>query len=354
MLNYEQFKEQFKDDLKKSLEAEGYKIERIDVIPNAKLQHGEYDAITVRLEDSMVGPSGNLENFFDIYEKSNGNYDTVLGHVTEKFADAIENVPGYDVNQLKDYEFIKDKLVLDVVNAKKNEAILNEIPHKKLADLAVVYRAQLGRDGDGIATVLINNMMLEAMGVTPEQLHKDAVAIAPEIRPVEVNTLMGEIIELTGAEIPGLEVGGPEEQILVGTVRDKMHGACVLAYPDFLDNMASQNGGSFYIIPSSIHEVLMVPESLGTDPKALQEMIETVNATELRPEDILSDKLYHYDANERLFELADDYEKRQAKKEHKQERESAVKKLKDKELAKAKEPKREIKPKVKDRAEQVI
>ena len=360
MLNYEQFKEQFTEDLKKNLEGAGFNIEKVDVIPTEKLQQGTYDAVTVRLEDSFVGPSGNLTDVFEAYERSGGNYDALLTHVTEKFTDAIENMPIYDANQLTDYAFIKDKLVLEVVNAEKNEQMLENIPHKSIEDLAIVYRAQLGRDEDGIATVLITNQMLEKMDITAEQLHHDAVESAQELKPVTVNTIMGEIAELVGDDFdPGIETGGPMDNILVGSVADKNHGASVIAYPEFFDDMANKLGENFYIIPSSIHEVLIVPESMGTDINALKDMIEQVNATELRPEDVLSNNLYHYDAQDKVFEIAEKFEARQAEKQAEKEanpkRESAVKKLKDTEKAVAKEPpKKEIKPRVKDRGDQAI
>ena len=127
MLNYEQFKEQFTDDLKKNLEGQGFNIEKIDVIPCEKLQQGEYDAVTVRLADSFVGPSGNMSAVFDAYERSGGNYDGLLEHVTDKFSDAIENMPSYDVASLTDYSYIKDKLVLEVVNTEKNESMLEKM-----------------------------------------------------------------------------------------------------------------------------------------------------------------------------------------------------------------------------------
>ena len=81
MLNYEQFKEQFIEDLKKNLEDQGIKVEKVEVIPNEKLQEGPCDAVTVRLEDSIVGPSGNLTDVFDAYERGGGSISLFYGSV---------------------------------------------------------------------------------------------------------------------------------------------------------------------------------------------------------------------------------------------------------------------------------
>ena len=130
-MNYEEFKEKFTEDLKTNLEAKGHAIESIDIIPNEKLNQGANDAITVRLENSFAGTSGNLTNLFGAYEQTN------------------------------DYDFIKDKIALEAVNAEKNASMLDKIPHKKMEDIAIVYRVVLGQMDDGQATVLITNEMLE-------------------------------------------------------------------------------------------------------------------------------------------------------------------------------------------------
>lgn len=213
MMNYEEFKEKFTEDLKTNLEAKGHAIESIDIIPNEKLNQGAYDAITVRFENSFAGPSGNLTNLFGAYEQTN------------------------------DYDFIKDKIALEAVNAEKNASMLDKIPHKRMEDIAIVYRAVLGQMDDGQATVLITNEMLEKMNVTKEQLHADAMVSAPEIKPVEVKTLFATIDELLPDFDLGLPAGEPEDQVLVATVSDKHHGAGVIAYENFLDNMAEKMGG---------------------------------------------------------------------------------------------------------------
>ena len=356
-MDYEQFKEQFTEDLKKNLEAKGHDIASVDIAPSQKLNQDGYDAISVKLENSMMGPSGNFSNLFADYEKT-GDYDLVLNHATRRMDDAISNMPSYNANQLTDYDFIKDKLVLEAVNAEKNASLLEKVPHKDMEDIAIVYRVLLGQMDDGIASVVVTNELLEKMDITKEQLHQDALISSPEIRPVEVNTLFGTIAELIPDAGFMLPAGGPEDQILVGTVADKHHGAGVIAYEGFLDEQAKKMGEDFYIIPCSIHEVLLVPESMAHDIESLKEMISNVNSCELETEDILSDNLYHYDSKEKVFELAENFKERIATKEHEPdkeaEKESAVGKLKKTQDKVKEAPKKEHKPKSKDKGEMAI
>ncbi|MBO6155716.1 MAG: hypothetical protein J6O60_09795 [Lachnospiraceae bacterium] len=98
-MNYEQFKERFIEDLKSYLEARGHDTASIDITPTQKLNQEAYDAISVKLENSQVGPGGNFSNLFAAYEKT-GDYEMILNHATKLMDEAISNMQSYDANQL--------------------------------------------------------------------------------------------------------------------------------------------------------------------------------------------------------------------------------------------------------------
>ena len=125
----------------------------------------------------------------------------------------------------------------------------------------------------------------------------------------------------------GMPIAPPEnEPLFVATVPDKVQGASVLAYQNFMEQAAERVGGDFYVLPSSIHEILLVRDDGSMNRADLEDMVRTVNATEVQPEDILTDSVYHYDSKDKVFELAEKYEERTAAKQ----RESALDKLADK------------------------
>ena len=146
----------------------------------------------------------------------------------------FEQQPQVDVSALTDYDQMKDKLIMEVVSAETNAEMLANVPHKDMEDMAVVYRFVLESNDDGRATILVTNQLIETMGVTPEQLHADAMENAPQIKPVEIkgmSEVMAEMMGVEQAEMMGLYPVAPEdEKIFVATVRDKVHGAGVLAY----------------------------------------------------------------------------------------------------------------------------
>jgi hypothetical protein len=171
---------------------------------------------------------------------------------------------------------------------------------------------------------------LDSYGITADQLHEDAMTIAPELRPEVIKTMSETLQEMMGDEafmMMGMPIAPPEnEPLFVATVPDKVQGASVLAYQDFMEQAAERVGGDFYVLPSSIHEILLVRDDGSMNRADLEDMVRTVNATEVQPEDILTDSVYHYDSKDKIFELAEKFEERTAAKQ----RESALDKLADK------------------------
>ena len=93
------------------------------------------------------------------------------------------------------------------------------------------------------------------------------------------------------------------------------YGAGVICYPDFMENAAKQLGGNFYVLPSSIHEVLLLPETGAFHSPELLQMVTEVNAGVVSPEERLADNVYHYDSLARVFETGKQYEDRMAARE---------------------------------------
>ncbi len=302
-MEFTEFKEKFVEDLKDRLNKQGTDV-KISINTVNKLNES-YEAITVTPEGSNMGMNIRIDKFYDAIE--NGRpYDEVVDKAVEIVNSGITQRPNFDIASLSDYSQMKEKLAMEVVSAGANREMLETLPHQIMEDMAVVYRFILSSDEEEHASVLVTYQMIETMGVTPEQLHADAQENAPRIKPLVIKGMSEVIAEMMGveqAEMMGLVPMNPEdEQMFVASVPDKVHGAGVLAYPDFMDKAAEIAGGSFYILPSSIHEVLIVPDK-GHDWIDLSNMVKEVNATQVAPAEKLTDSVYHYDARRKIFEL---------------------------------------------------
>ena len=330
-MNYETFKQEFAEDIKEKLYERGYD--------------------DVRISFNNVGVNFNIENAFASYEHTD-DYAGVLASATMVIADGLDRAPAIDVSALMDYENMKEKLSVEVISADANTDLLANVPHDRMEDLAVVYRFVMESSEDGRASILVTNNLMDRMGVSHEQLRADALENSPEIRPVVIMGMNEVMKEMIGPEVYEM-FGIPddaEETMYVATVPDKNSGAGVIAYQDFMDQAAERVGGDFFVLPSSINEILLVPDNGDMTADVLRDMVKDVNAKEVSPEERLSDNVYHYDSKDHVFELAEKFEARQQEKkteidEKSEEKGSVLKDLKDKQKEAA------AKPPVKDVAE---
>lgn len=346
-MNNEEFKNKFVEALKENLSERGNDV---DVkVSTVEKMNQSYEAITITPEGSNIGINMNLEVFSEAYE-SGVPFDEIVEQVTNKVEAHLADMPTFDVQTLTDYEQMKDKLAMEVVATDRNADLLAKVPHQEMEDMAVVYRFVMESDESGRASILVSNDLLDKMGVTPEQLHADALENAPELRPAVIKGMSEVMMDMMGEdahEMFGIDEFPQDEMMYVATVPDKISGAGVIAYQEFMDQAAEKLGGDFYILPSSIHEVLLVKDDGAVNFNDLKSMVEDVNATQVAPEEKLTDSVYHYDSKEHIFELAEKFEARQQEKEadissEKEEKGSVLGDLKAKKDEAAKQPKKDV------------
>ena len=317
-MDYENFKENLLEGLKEGLYERGIEDANITTHPVEKL-NGGYEAVQITPADSHIGVTLNMDVFYEAYENGT-DMSEIIAKAVDTASHGIESTPDVDIASLTDYSQMKDKLAMEVVSVEGNEEMLAKVPHQNMEDMAVVYRFVLENNQDGAATILATNALIENMGVTPEQLHADAVENAPKIRPVEITGMSEVMVQMMGreqAEMMGIfPVDPANEQMYVASNSTKMQGAGVLAYQDFMEQASARLGGQdFYILPSSRHEVLLIPDNGQMSLADLEAMVKEVNATQVAPQDKLTDSVYHYDTKDKVFELGEKFVARQAEKE---------------------------------------
>ena len=335
-MDYENFKQDFQKSLKEELAERGMNTEV--GFQKVEKMNESYDAVTVKPIDSIIGVNFNVEKAFDSYEAGT-DMDEVVNHTADSVEKAFREAPQIDITAITDYEQMKSKLSMEVVSADRNADLLQNVPHEKMEDMAVVYRLMLGQMDEGSGTVLVTDQLMERFGITHEQLRQDALENAPEIRPSEIRGMSEVMNEIAPGMAP--EIAPEDEQMFVASVPDKIRGAGVIAYPNFMEDAAEKMGGDFFVIPSSIHEVLLVRDNGEMTSKDLENMVKEVNATQVEPEDQLTDHVYHYDSKDHIFEMADKFEQRQQEEEQEasvegQDKDSVLDDLKEKKLEVAK------------------
>lgn len=277
-----------------------------------------YLGMQVKREDQMVVPNINLNGMYAQYQEQGHTMAAMLTMIAQQ----VQMAPEIRTDWLKDYSQVKDHLFIRVSDAKENEGVLKNAPHKEVDGLAVSYHIAI----EGMqASTPVTYQMMEMYGVTAEQLHADALESTQKLYPVKYASMAEVMQQMMGIEpdmaadmMPPME--GPQLMVLTNT--QGMHGAGALLYPDQLETIAQQMGTDFFVLPSSVHEVLILPDDGSQDLDSLQFMVREINRTEVAPEDRLSDFVYHYDAQDHVLERAETFAERMAQKE--QEAEKAV------------------------------
>lgn len=199
----------------------------------------------------------------------------------------------------------ESSLVSLVVLPKSKVPDIEEIVHDELEDLAVIYCfMRTETEGQKHHIIMIPNDTLDAIGYTEDQIKKQAVTNAINKQPMQVSSIGSFVSRVYKLDPQGLLEPIP---MYVATVSDYQFGAKVLAYPGFFEYAAAIVGGSYYILPSSIHELILLADDGTLTVEELQNTVREINETEVSESDFLSNEVYHYDVNTKKFENASAY-----------------------------------------------
>ncbi|MGI6118916.1 MAG: DUF5688 family protein [Bilifractor sp.] len=278
--------------------------------PVEKIMGESYLGIRLDLGNEAASPVLNLEPYYQ--EMTEGvSLQKELSRIKSDLADVMREVPEIPTGRVQNYEEMKDHLIMQVIPVKGNEERLKEMPHRKLEDMAVVYRVMLDSRPDGQMSLLVTNPVLQQYGVSQEQLEADAAAAMKQRNAYSIRPLREVLAGLLGPEGEEPDTG-TGDVLYIATNPQSMYGAGVIAHPDFMRDAAEVMKGDFFILPSSIHEVLLFRDDGAADYRDLEAMVKDINATQVEPKDRLTDTVYHYDTAEQVFETAKDYADRQA------------------------------------------
>ena len=215
-----------------------------------------------------------------------------------------------EISQNKVNHVTENELSL-VVLPKSKVPDIDGVIHDDLEDLTVIYCFMITEaEEPKHHIIMISNDILDAIGYTEDQIKRQAVTNAINKQPMQVSSIgsfISRVYKLS--RVYNLDPQGLLEPIpmYVATVSDCQFGAKVLAYPGFFEYAAAIVGGSYYILPSSIHELILIADDGTLTVEELQNTVREINETEVSESDFLSNEVYHYDVNTKKFENASAY-----------------------------------------------
>lgn len=244
-----------------------------------------------------ISPTIYMESFYDAYTKG-----TSVDTIVEAIVDSYNNVPkelSVNMDFFKDFEMVKERVAYRLVNLDNNKELLADVPFIPYLDLAICFYYAFGDTQIGEGAILIQRSHLEMWNTDVKELFSLAQENTARLFPFEIMGMRTLVEQILGAQdLEVLEDIEPAPMYVL-TNKKRIQGAAVILYPDVLENIAAKLGVNFYIIPSSVHEVILMPDHGGVDRRVMKDMIYDVNRTQLNPEDVLSDSLYVYDRKDK-------------------------------------------------------
>lgn len=285
---------------------------RIKAVNVTKNNGVRLTGMAIQPKNKKIAPTLYMEPYFDMLQ-SGQPFDTVIHQIINSCKDALSSAnTGIDVGGFTDFGQVKDKICYKLVGMEKNSGFLSEVPHRGFHGLAVVYYLHLSMTDNGLATATVTDTLARAWGTEEETLYRLARDNTPKINRGCVKPITDILSSLSGCpgthhpstygsfDFTNIDDGGLP--MYVATNQNKTFGAGILLYDGFLDAVAEKLG-SFYILPSSVHELIIIPDTFG-DPSELKKMVGEINAAEVPEEEVLSDNIFHYDANTHELETA--------------------------------------------------
>ena len=263
----------------------------------------EMDGLVIMEKGKDIAPTIYLDIFYELY--TNGeNIKNIIRQIEVIYEQNKNNVT-FDVNILKHFDTIKDKIVYKVVNYRSNEKLLEQVPHKRILDLAVVFYCLLDNEYGRSATALIYNNNLKNWNVTIDDVYKAALKNTPDLLHSKISS-MAALFEKCGVNVDGEEVDLKDyvpSDMYVLTNESKLNGAACILYENVLYDFAQKLGADLYILPSSVHEVILLPKLSMFEKDELVNMVKEVNTEGVAADEVLSDHVYEYNRTERLITM---------------------------------------------------
>lgn len=277
---------------------------------NGILLHG----LTIMDGQSNLWPTIYLDDLYQEHLKG-----TALGSIIKEILHIYENsrVKGkVSMDFFRDYEQTRRKIFCKIINYEKNVEMLREVPFRRYEDLAVVCYYAYVSELVGNGSITIRREHLETWQIDEKQLFQEAMENTRRELPYQwynMNAMVRELCKEETCEEEDIEEcadllweeifpGKKASPMYVVTNHNKYFGAICMIYEDMLEEMGERIGSDYVILPSSIHEVILVAAGHMSAEK-LRAMVREVNELHVDPQEVLSDNVYYYNRSLRRLSL---------------------------------------------------
>ena len=266
-----------------------------DVILNNGTTH---IALILYKNGEKLHPQIYLERFFEDYKRGK-TMKEILQDVMTTYEEALKNINPDSLSGIEDWEQVKGRLAFRLLSKERNKETLENYVYKEFLDLAAIVTFCAEIDEQGVKAIRVTHDLAERWNVSEEEILQAAEENTESLFPVRMEPILDtlcRVADISRDDLPE-EVLAEEDspQIMVLTNYLGVNGATVLLYDSFLQQVYEKLGGKFIILPCSIHEVIVMPLASAPPITDSQKMVEQINRSAVKEEEILSDSVYLYD-----------------------------------------------------------
>lgn len=269
--------------------------------------NGDKDAIIINKGNGTF-PTLYLDEPYKIYGECE-DFKEVMENIARCLIEAIKSAPPVNGIDITSWEWVKGKVIPVLINREKNTELLKTVPHRDFLDLSVIYRIMVDM-GEESGSVAIKNEHFKIWGITETDLFNAAIKNSSP----DISSLIDAAIKALPESIPedmreAMKEAMKEEDIempfptFVVSNKQRSYGAGVIVYglPEVAESIGYDR---FFILPSSINEVIIVPECFG-ETDGLKTMVKESNETVVNNNEVLSDNVYIYDNTLKMLTIAE-------------------------------------------------
>lgn len=298
---YEAFLNNVTEQIRQTL-GEGYDLTLRKIPKNNGLI---LDGLCITQGDAHIAPAIYLNSCYSRYLSGQPVED-----ITAEIVALYQNndMPSdMDYSKLSQYRDMKPLIACKLIHAASNQKLLEEIPHILWLDLAIVFYLSIQEDDSGLMTAVIHNQHLDVWDISLEELKETALVNTPSLFPPVISS-MARIIEDLDHALTGNNQAykGRPAPFFVLSNTSGIYGASCILYPDVIKNFAEVMEKDIIILPSSIHEVLLLPNGGDISCNEMSRLVTHINHTEVPKEDRLSNQVYLYSRTQQTLTLASD------------------------------------------------
>ena len=297
-MNYEEFKTRIysmvRDEIGEDTE--------VTLKPVRKNNGVILDGLTIMPEGKCIAPTIYINQYYGRYREGL-SLSAIVRIILEENKHYSIDFP-FDVDEFLRFDNLKERIRFRLINYEMNEELLSDVPHKKVLDLAKIYYYEINDSRFPSAFCTIRNSDARRWEISVEDLDKTAGINMLSCEPPRIYTMREMVDMLADGSQNAAKVPEPAVPMYILTSESRCFGASVMLYDNVFSEFEGLIGEDLYVLPSSVHEVIVTPATGGFSGFELERMVTEINRDCVPEYEILSNRVYSYDREKdelRLF-----------------------------------------------------